>query len=95
MCTVIAKKKVLWLKHVYETAYMWKLKSEGINNPQITWKILRKAHRYQCGSRRCDLCLTEKVEIALADQNPLLNKRAEIVAVCRHRRKFRYDSVKS
>ena len=35
----------------------------------------------------CDLCITEKLEIALANPENLLNKRSEIVSICRHRTK--------
>ena len=37
------------------------------------------ATSYKCGTRHCDLCLTEKYVIALADQEHLLNKRTEII----------------
>ena len=39
----------------------------------ITWQILKKASPYQCGSKRCDLCLLEKVSIICADPDTLLN----------------------
>ena len=49
---------------------------------------------YKCGTRRCDLCLTEKYVIAHADQEHLLNKRTEIISKCRHRNKYLIKYVK-
>ena len=80
----------------HETAlstYIWKLKSKGITNYDVSWSILHHAYPYKCGTRRCDLCTTEKVAIAL-DQNSLLNKRSEIISTCPHKRKFKYNMLK-
>ena len=52
------------------------------------------AKPYKCGTRRCDLCLTEKCVIASADQEHLLNKRTEIISECRHRNKYLIKNVK-
>ena len=54
----------------------------------IKWSVAAKASPYTSGSKRCDLCLTEKLLIAKADPKTLLNKRSEIVSKCRHRNKF-------
>jgi len=72
--------------------YIWDLKDS--NRPyKIEWNIAQRAVPYRCGSRRCDVCLTEKMIIALADPTSTLNKRAEIVSTCRHRAKFRYNKI--
>ena len=39
----------------------------------------------------CDLCLAEKFEITNYPGKNLLNKRSEIIAKCRHRRKLQLD----
>ena len=49
---------------------------------------------YKCGTRRCDLCLTEKYVIARADQEYLLNKRTEVISKCCHRNKYLVKYVK-
>ena len=67
--------------------YVWKLKDKG-EDFIIKWSIAAKASPYICGSKRCDLRLTEKLVIAKADPRTLLNKRSEIVSKCRHRNKF-------
>ena len=74
--------------------YIWELKDR--NQPyKIAWDIERRASPYKCGTRRCDICLSEKMVIALADPLSTLNKRAEIISTCRHRAKFRYSKVSS
>ena len=72
--------------------YIWEVKDN--NQPyEINWSIAQRAAAYKCGTRRCDICLTEKTVIAAADPSSTLNKRAEIISTCRHRAKFRYDRV--
>ena len=72
--------------------YMWDLKDLGLEG-STTWEIAKPAAIYKCGSRRCDLCLTEKLMIAMADSSSLFNKRSEIVSTCRHRKKFTCERV--
>ena len=50
----------------------------------IKWSVAAKASPYICGSKRCDLCLIEKVLIAKADPSTLLHKRSEIMWKCHH-----------
>ena len=59
--------------------YIWQLKEEGLEG-NIKWDIARRAAPYKCGTRKCDLCIKEKLEIALANPENLLNKRSEIVS---------------
>ncbi len=72
--------------------YIWDLKDQN-KAYEIKWKIEQRASPYKCGTRRCDVCLSEKMVIAMADPTTMLNKRAEIVSTCRHRAKFRYEQV--
>ena len=58
--------------------YVWELKDRGLP-VSIKWEIAHKATSYQCGSRKCDLCIFEKTAITLAEHESLLNKRSEIV----------------
>ena len=84
-------------KHATElSSYIWKLKDGGHSpdNIKVSWSIVQHSSDYQCGSRRCDLCLSEKVAIAIADKSSLLNSRTEVVSKCRHRRKFQCDRIK-
>ena len=74
------------------SSYIWELKDQGIE-PHIQWEIHKHAAPYICGTKRCDLCLTEKLVIATAEPTSLLNKRSELVSCCRHVAKFRCDKV--
>ena len=72
--------------------YVWDLKSGNIDYT-IKWNLVKKAAPYRCGTRRCDICLSEKAVIATANPLTMLNKRAEIISTCRHRAKIRYSKV--
>ena len=67
--------------------YVWNLNVKG-DDFTIKWSVAAKDFPYTCGSKRCDLCLTEKLLIAKIDPRTLLNKKSEIVSKCRHRNKF-------
>ena len=76
-------------RHDTELAkHMWALKDRGLTG-EITWEIAKRSTPYKCGTRRCDLCLSEKLLIATADTSNLLNKRSELISTCRHKNKFR------
>ena len=47
-----------------------------------------KAHSYVFGSRKCDLCLMEKLTIIKADPGTLLNACDKLVSRWRHMNKF-------
>ena len=40
--------------------YIWELKDNNIQH-NLKWRIASKAHLYVCRSRKCNLCLTEKL----------------------------------
>ena len=67
--------------------YIWALKDNSIEH-NLKWRIASKAHPYVCGSRKCDLCLTEKLTIIKADLERLLNTRDELVSKWMHMNKF-------
>ena len=73
--------------------YVWILKDNGLDN-NLSWEIHNKASPYQFDSKRCDLCLSEKVSINFADLNTLLNKRTELISKRRHRNKLLLTYVK-
>ena len=72
--------------------YLWKLKENTYYNLQ--WSIKAYASPYKCGTRKCDLCLTEKMIITRSLPKKLLNKRTELVSKCRHRNKFLLNNLK-
>ena len=72
---------------------LWKLNDKGTAY-SLNWKIAARASPYKCGSKRCDLCLTEKMIIVRAEPKGLLNKRTELISKCRHRNKFLLSNLK-
>ena len=67
--------------------HIWILKD---NNTKFTinWSILATAPAYSNKSKRCHLCLTEKLYLVRAKKPSLLNKRTELISKCRHENKF-------
>ena len=67
--------------------YIWSLKDR--EKPyDIAWSIAATASQYKCGTRKCDLCITEKYMIAMAEPETLLNSKSELISKCRHCNKF-------
>ena len=66
---------------------IWRVK-ELNGNPTIAWRKIKNANAYTPETNKCLLCLSEKFEIADYPGKNLLNKRTEIIAKCRHRRKY-------
>ena len=62
---------------------------------RFSWEILGTHKSYNQSSKRCLLCLNEKLAIALHGDDNMLNKRSEVISKCRHRNKYmlaNYDS---
>ena len=60
--------------------YSWGLKKETSEIPKLTWSILKIVQGYSNISKRCLLCLNEKLYIATYhDQEELLNKRSKLI----------------
>ena len=61
------------------SSYMWHLKSVSSETPNLKWSILRCVPPYSNISKKCLLCLYEKLEIVTyQNQKELLNKRSEL-----------------
>ena len=69
------------------SAHVWDLKDRNIPFT-IKWSIKTKAYSFSSGSRSCDLCLSEKLAILLADSRFSLNQRDELLAKCPHKKYF-------
>ena len=67
--------------------YIWNLIREG-KIFRVSWGVLRKASAYANLSKKCHLCLTEKLMIISANKSTLLNRRSELIAKCRHQNNF-------
>ena len=73
--------------------HIWNLKVRKIENVEIKWTILDRAPAFKNGSKRCNLCLTEKYHIIYEDFDTL-NKRNELLSNCRHKCKFLLSNFK-
>jgi len=69
---------------------VWRVKDRG-GIPSIVWRVLRKSRAFTPEAGRCAFCGAEKFEIVNFPGRNLLNKRSEIMAKCRHRRKFELE----
>ena len=68
--------------------YIWQLNDNNITY-DLKWSVAPRCSPYICGSRKCDLCITEKLLIASENPASSLNTRAELISKCRHRNKFK------
>ena len=61
---------------------------------KMKWSIVKHGFPYRCGSRRCDLCLQEKLEILQTDRpDSLLNSRNEMITKCPHGRRYKLSKA--
>ena len=69
------------------SSYVWSLKNQG-QEYNVSWNVKRRAKSYSPTTKRCNLCLTEKLEIITADKATLLNTRCDLIAKCRHSTRY-------
>ena len=68
--------------------YVWKAKEKG-GDPQIRWKALHTTRKPENKPQNvCSLCNLERLEIAEAKRERVLNKRSEMTGACVHYRSF-------
>ena len=68
--------------------HIWHLK-QNKTDFTIKWSIIKKSISYTGGSKRCNLCLEEKLNI-LKEKN----KRSEIISACQHKNRFQVKKPK-
>ena len=66
---------------------VWKIKESG-HQYSINWSIIAHAAAYSNVTKRCNLCLTEKMFIISTNKSGFLNKRSELISKCRHENKY-------
>ena len=69
------------------SGHVWNLKDKN-KVPSVKYKLREFAPAYNPVTDRCRLCLVEKLEILLADDEKYLNDRTELLAKCRHVNKY-------
>ena len=67
---------------------VWRIKRMN-GEYHIKWQKVRHLPSYTPETKKCILCMNEKLEIALFGGENLLNKRNEVISRCRHRAKFK------
>ena len=72
----------------------WNITSAN-KTSNVSWEILGTQKSYNQSSKRCLLCLNEKLAIALHKDDNMLNKRSEIISKCKHRNKYMLASYDS
>ena len=72
--------------------YVWHLK-ENNTDFTIKWSIIKNPISYTGGSKRCNLCLEEKLSILKEKSKYLFNKRSEIVSACHHKNRFQVNHL--
>ena len=71
---------------------VWRIKRAG-GEFHIKWSKEKNHQSYRPESKRCNLCHSEKLVIALYEDNNLLNQRNEIISRCRHRLKYKLKNL--
>ena len=74
--------------------YIWSLKHKK-SEYDITWRILQRAKSYSTGSKKCNLCTSEKFYILCKPQMASLNTRAGLINTCNHRKKYLLSNASS
>ena len=76
------------------SSYIWS-KKKSDPNPKVQWSIVKKSQPYRTGSRSCNLCTQEKLEIFKNLNNPRsLNGKNELVSRCPHSRSHRLAALR-
>ena len=92
------KKSFKHKRYSHETTlstFVWHLKDTLNETPKLEWSVVRCATPYSNVSKKCHLCLYEKLVICTySNQNELLNKRSELFCKCRHENKYLLSNFK-
>ena len=89
-------KDPLYTSRTSITDYVWQVKNQKHEIPTIKWTIEKTAPAYNNISKKCLLCLEEKMSIIeYPDQRNVLNKRSELVNKCLHQNKFLLKNYKN
>jgi hypothetical protein len=82
-------KNKIYQKATALSCYVWDLKSKFNETPTLSWSILKSVPPYSNISKKCHLCLNEKLAIiSYSKPEELLNKRSEFISKCRHENKY-------
>ena len=71
--------------------YIWKLKNNN-KEFEINWEILHRIGEVNNIRKICSTCNLEKMEIAIANNKLILNKRNELISSCPHLRNLYFKT---
>ena len=75
---------------------VWEIKKSLKIMSSLKWSMIKTAPTYSNNSKKCQLCLQEKLEIFNhPNPNELLNKRSWLISKGRHVNKFLLSNYKS
>ena len=64
---------------------IWEIKERHQENSSLKWSIVKRVPAYSNITKKCLLCLHEKLEtVNFLNPEGLLNKRSELVSKCLH-----------
>ena len=76
--------------------HVWEVKDKYKETSSLKWSIVKSVPGYTNITKKCLLCLQEKLEIInYPNQEELLNKRSELISKCRHVNKYLLSNYKS
>ena len=67
--------------------YIWDFKDRAVEY-HTTWRIVKQAPSFNSNYHRCNLCSWERYHIIFQPEMASLNKRSELIAACRHEKKY-------
>ena len=75
--------------------YIWDVRDSLDEKPELHWAIVKTVPSYSNVSKRCMLCLHEKLAILnYPKPEELLNKRSELLSKCCHANRFLLSKYK-
>eukprot|EP00111_Clytia_hemisphaerica_P005474 TCONS_00015874-protein len=74
-------------RKIYQPHPIIKPLLESETKPILFWEIIDHAASYRNGSKSCNLCLAEKVNI-ITSKREFVNTKSELISKCRHVNKF-------
>ena len=76
--------------------YVWEVKDKYKETPSLKWSIVKSVPGYSNITKKCLLCLYEKLEIInYPNQEELLSKPSELLSKCCHVNKYLLSNYKS
>ena len=86
-------------RYINETSlskHIWEIKEKHQENSSLKWSIVKRVPPYSNITKKCLLCLHEKLEIVnYLHPEELLNKRSALVSKCRHASKYLLNNYKA